>query len=186
MNLRRRSLSRRGRPAMATAGRPDIANFDVSQTLHEEVSAALGAAESREPVAIDRPERYPCDGKGSRTGTYTDTFQGNADASCHWQIEKKSSPQKAFPMAIILPGGIASAHVFPVHSENAFARGAGVVEMAPKRVTWQQSMHVNRKIRCPVAFDQSRSSPNQFETPCEISGAMIVASNEKIDPANRL
>jgi hypothetical protein len=54
---------------MATPGRPDIADFDVSQTLHEEVLAALGATESRELVAVDRPERYPCDGKGSGTGS---------------------------------------------------------------------------------------------------------------------
>jgi hypothetical protein len=54
---------------MATSGRPDIADFDVSQTLHEEVLAALGATESRELVAVDRPERYPCDGKGSGTGS---------------------------------------------------------------------------------------------------------------------
>lgn len=88
-------------------------------------------------------------------------------------------------MAIILPSGIASAHVFSVHSEDAFARGAGVAEMAPKRVTSQQSMHVNQKVRCQVAFAQSRSSPNQFKTPCEVSDAMIVASNGNIDPANR-
>lgn len=69
MNLRGRSLVRRGCPAMATSGRPYVADCDVSQTLHEEVLAALGAAESREPVAVDRPERYPCDGKGSGTGS---------------------------------------------------------------------------------------------------------------------
>jgi hypothetical protein len=49
-------------------------------------------------------------------------------------------------MAIILPLGIASAHVFPVQSEDAFARCAGVAEMAAKRVTPQQSMHVNQKV----------------------------------------
>ena len=88
-------------------------------------------------------------------------------------------------MAIILPLGIASAHVFPADSENAFARGAGVAEMAPKRVAPQQSMHVNQKVRPPVALAQSRSSPNQFKTPCEFGGAMIFASNENIDPVNR-
>jgi hypothetical protein len=88
-------------------------------------------------------------------------------------------------MAIILPRGIVSAHVFPADSENAFARGAGVAEMAPKRVAPQQSMHVNQKVRPPVALAQSRSSLNQFDTFCEVRGSMTLASNCHIDPANR-
>ncbi len=90
-------------------------------------------------------------------------------------------------MAIILPRGIAGAHVFLVHSEIAFARGAGVAEMASKRVAAQQSMHVNQKVRRPVAFAQSRSSLNQFDAPCEVRGSMTLASNGNgnVDPANR-
>lgn len=88
-------------------------------------------------------------------------------------------------MAIILPLGIAGAHVFLVHSEIAFARGAGVAEMTPKRAAAQQSMHVNQKVRRPVAFARSRSSLNQFDAPCEVSSATTFASNGNIDPANR-
>lgn len=88
-------------------------------------------------------------------------------------------------MAIILPLGIVSAHVLPADSENAFARRAGVAEMTPKRAAAQQSMHVNLKVRRPVAFAQSRSSLNQFDAPCEVRGAMTFASNGHIDPANR-